>query len=259
MMIIRLMPLVVVALILIPLQAMALQLGLTPLARLLPQWFHKVACFCLGLKVHCQGQLARGRPLLLTVNHVSWLDIIVLGSVGPLSFVSKSEVGTWPIIGTFARLQRSLFVNRNKKSMTAKATATLAKRLAEGDVMVLFPEGTSTNGVHVLPFRSSLLGAVKTMSDHSQTASLTVQPAALRYTHRHGLPIGQADLPHIAWYGDMEMGGHLIALLQGGPIDVRIHFGPETELFDGADRKKLARRLQKQVASLLSSTDPVKG
>ena len=114
-----------------------------------------------GLRIEVNGRLARDAPVLVLANHVSWLDISVIGSLGPLSFVAKSEVERWPVVGLFARLQRTVFIDRARRAHTAEVNATVARRLAGGDIIVLFPEGTSSDGNRVLPFRSSLVGAAR--------------------------------------------------------------------------------------------------
>jgi 1-acyl-sn-glycerol-3-phosphate acyltransferase len=249
-----LLPLALAAMILIPLQWLALAMGWTALSGRLPQLFHKVGCFCLKIKVHCDGVLSSDRPLLLTCNHVSWLDIMVLGSIMPVSFVAKSEVRGWPLIGAFARLQRSLFINRGQKTQSRTMSELLGRRLAGGDIMVLFAEGTSSNGVHVQPFRSSLLGAVKTLAAQHERTPLHVQPLALRYTHLHGLPLGQADHPRLAWYGDMSLVPHLLDILSGPPVDVRVSFGETLVMTQACDRKKTSRLLHHKVRKLLQNT-----
>ncbi len=120
-------------------------------------WVGKV----LGLRMIVKGEIARTAPVLVVSNHVSWLDIVVLGGLVPLSFVAKSEVAGWPIIGMLARLQRSIFVDRTRRTMTADIARSIGHRLVAGDTIVLFGEGTTGDGNRVLPFRPALLASVR--------------------------------------------------------------------------------------------------
>ena len=171
-----------------------------------------------GLRIEVNGRLARDAPVLVLANHVSWLDISVIGSLGPLSFVAKSEVERWPVVGLFARLQRTVFIDRARRAHTAEVNATVARRLAGGDIIVLFPEGTSSDGNRVLPFRSSLVGAARAALSASGAGTIQLQPLAITYTRRNGLPLTRRDRPEIAWYGDMDLAPHLAALIRRRPV-----------------------------------------
>ncbi|MFI5012924.1 MAG: lysophospholipid acyltransferase family protein, partial [Hyphomicrobiales bacterium] len=178
----------------------------------------------------------------------SWLDIVVLGGLVPLSFVAKSEVAGWPIIGTLARLQRAIFVDRTRRSATADIARFIGHRLVAGDTIVLFGEGTTGDGNRVLPFRPALLAAVREAMSASGGggAPILVQPLSIVYTGLDGLPLGRADRPSVAWYGDMSLLSHLGRLLSIGPVDVTLRFGEPFEVSHG-DRKALAKRLGDEV------------
>ncbi|MBJ3777233.1 1-acyl-sn-glycerol-3-phosphate acyltransferase [Acuticoccus sp. 2012] len=218
--------------------------------RRLPLLWHRCAVRILGIRVHVHGKVADTRPLLVVSNHVSWLDITVLGSVMPLSFISKAEVASWPIFGLFAKLQRSVFVEREKRAKTGSVAEQIADRLKAGDVLVLFGEGTSSNGIHVLPFRTALVGGAARAIE-SVGGSVTVQPLAINYTQLHGLPIGRFHKPRVAWYGDMEMASHLWWVLKHGEIDVDVAFGEPLAFGEGADRKRVARDAETAVRRLV--------
>jgi len=209
-----------VTLVLIPIQMVALRFDLA-LARHLPVMFHRFLCRLLRLKVIVRGEPARDGPLFLLSNHSSWLDIVALSSVMPVSFIAKSEVGTWPIFGTFARLQRSIFVDRSKKMATRDAHQAVGHRLKRGEALVLFAEGTTSDGHRVLGFRSSLVGAA---GELVAADGARIQPVAIAYTRRSGLPIARGERPAIAWYGDMDLLPHFGGILAGGPIEVTISF-----------------------------------
>lgn len=202
----------------------------------LPMAFHRMILRLFGIAVRSCGRPCRGGTLVLA-NHVSWLDIAVIGAEVPLCFVSKSEVAGWPVIRTLARLQRTVFVDRRRKSATAEVAAAVARRLDQGESVVLFAEGTTGDGLGVLPFRSALVGAAGIAG---RGPAVGVQPLAIAYTRRNGMALTRRDRPAIAWYGDMELAPHLAALLGGGPIDVVLSWCEPLPAAVAADRKAAA-------------------
>ena len=227
-----------------------------PLRRKLPILWHHMAASLVGLKVRVKGEISVERPLLLTANHVSWLDIVALSVAGPMSFIAKQEVSKWPAFGMLAKLQRTVFVNRENRSATGEKTSEIAKRLHEGDAMVLFAEGTSTSGVHVKPFRSALLGAVQKAAGGGET--IHVQPVAIAYTHISGMPAFIDERDFTGFYGDMDLVSSLWPILKEGAIDVTICFG-EPIIADGTtDRKQLSFTLEERVRSLKSDAFAIK-
>lgn len=195
--------------------------------------FHRLVCRVLGIRRSVSGPLPVPEPMLVLSNHVSWLDIIVLGSLMPLSFVAKSEIDSWPGVNLLARAQRTVFVNRQRRVATGAVAGEIAARLAEGDAIVLFAEGTTSDGNRVLPYRSALIGA-------AGEGRVCVLPVALQYARQAGLPLTRRERPGIAWYGDMDLVPHLRALLSAPPIDVTIHIGPCLIMQGSADRKRIA-------------------
>src|SRR4029077_17442171 len=150
----------VVTAVLLPFQWIAVKLGL-PLRRRIPVLFHRMMCAILGVRVRVIGRKMPEQPLLIVANPVSWLDISVITAVAPVVFVAKQEVACWPLLGLLARLQRTVFVDRTRRHKTRDVNAEIAQRLAEGDPVVLFGEGTSSDGNRVLPFRSALIGSAR--------------------------------------------------------------------------------------------------
>ena len=238
--------LAVVTVVALPVQMAAVRLAL-PLATRLPVWWHRRALAALGVRVEVIGAPVGDRPLLVTPNHCSWLDIPVIASLMPISFVAKAEVATWPLFGLFAELQRTVFVDRTRRTATGKAANELAERLAAGDCMVLFPEGTSSTGDVVLPFRSALLGAARTAIAGGGHERVWVQPLTVAYTRIAGMPIGRAERPRVGWYGDMDLAGHLWGVFTAGGIDVEIVWGEARPFDAGTDRKALAGDLERAV------------
>lgn len=217
-------------------------------ARTFPHWYHRQVCRLLGIRINVVGEVARDRPVLLVANHTTWLDIPVLSAVAPVSFVAKKEVGSWPFVSTLARLQRTVFVDRTRRTAVGATAGEIVSRLADGDTIVLFAEGTSSDGNRVLPFMTSLFAAAKPSTGETNAApDAVVQTLSAVYTRLHGLPLGRADRPSVAWYGDMEMRGHAWQVLKAGPLDVEIRIGEPVPLASFVDRKQLARHSEAQV------------
>jgi len=240
----------ILLLVLLPLQWLALKLQ-WPLMRKFPVWFHRMVLRILNIRVEILGiPSATDRPLLFVSNHNSWLDIIVLGSTGPLVFIAKSEIASWPLFGTFARLQRSIFVDRAKRHGTGQVNQTIAKTLSGGDPVVLFGEGTSSDGNRVLPFRSALLGGLRDAMEENGRGF--VQPVSIAYRKFHGIPMGRQHREIAAWYGDMDLVPHLMRVLREGAIDVTVAFGKVLEVAHADDRKALSRNVESSVRRLVS-------
>lgn len=234
----------------IPTQWIALKLNL-PLLRKLPVWFHRTLLRILNIRVERLGSPSQqDRPLLFVSNHASWLDIVVLGSTGPLVFIAKSEIARWPVFGTFARMQRSIFVDRAKRHGTGQVNQSIAKTLAAGDPVVLFGEGTSSDGNRVLQFRSALLGGLRDAMEENGRGF--VQPVAIAYCKFHGIPMGRQHREIAAWYGDMDLVPHLLRVLRSGAIDVTVAFGKVMEVAHEDDRKALSRNVESTVRRLAS-------
>jgi lyso-ornithine lipid O-acyltransferase len=235
---------------LMPVQALLVRVS-PKAARRFPHWYHRQVCKILGITLDIDGAVESSGPVLLVSNHTSWLDIPVLSAVAPLSFVAKKEVGGWPFVASLARLQRTVFVDRTKRQSAGDAASEISERLERGDTIVLFAEGTSSDGNRVLPFKTSLFGAVKT--DASNQINAVVQTAAVVYTHLHGIPLARADRPRVGWYGDMEMQSHAWHILKSGPLRVTIKISPPVPLESYSGRKDLALSTEKSVRKAVHS------
>ena len=231
---------------LMPVQAVLLRISPSG-ARRFPHWYHRQVCRLLGVTLSIDGAVALGKPVLLVSNHTSWLDIPVLSAVAPVSFVAKKEVGSWPFVSALARLQRTVFVDRTRRQAAGDATNEITSRLAAGETVVLFAEGTSSDGNRVLPFKTSMFGAVMPDTRTETTVPVIVQTCAIVYTHRYGISLGRADRPEVSWYGDMEMQSHAWALLKSGPLSVTIRIGPPAALQTFSGRKELALSSEREV------------
>jgi len=230
--------LLITTLILAPLQMLCLWRR-WKLARKLPRYWHIVACFVLGIRVHMRGRIEPRRPLMLSANHTSWLDIIVLGRVADVAFIAKSEVKSWPVFGLFARLQNSVFIERGDRRGTGKQIGTIAARLTGGEIIILFPEGTTSDGNRLWPLKYSLFGAASSAVSEVPEGKVYVQPVAVAYTGIQGMPMGRFQRPIVAWPGDVEMLPSLAAVIRARALDVDVCFG-ESVVFDATTKRKVA-------------------
>lgn len=217
-----------------------------------PLWWHRAMLSAFGMRVQVHGMPpAPGEGTLLAANHVSWVDIMVLGSVAPLSFIAKEEVRFWPLFGQLARLQRTVFVARERRRTVKQQNADIAERLKAGDTLVLFPEGTTSDGNFIFPFKSALFAAVGIVAGEHATVR-RVQPVSIAYTGWHGLPMGRFDRPLAAWPGDVTLAPHLLGILRHGVLDIVVRFGDPIDVDATTDRKALCARCEAQVRDLVS-------
>lgn len=236
-----------ITLVLIPVQWLAIRFNLR-LKRSLPVFYHRVVCRLVGFRITVIGQRIAEHPLMIVSNHASWADISVISAVAPSVFVAKSEVGTWPLFGLLSKLQRSVFVDRSRRQKTGAVNAEIAQRLSDGDPVVLFGEGTSSDGNRVLAFRSALIGAARdVLAESGHTGRVWIQPLSIAYTGLLGLPFGRRHRPLIAWYGDLDLLPHLAGVLRKGAIDVTVTWGEPTPFDENSDRKQVTRGLEQAV------------
>ncbi len=226
----------------------------------LPGWgfiasnYYRVLCSLLRIRIRVNGAPVRDCAVLYVSNHVSWADILVIGSLSPVAFVAKKEVRNWPLVGITAELQRTVFVDRNRRHQTADAVGEMVKRLAGGTSVVLFAEGTSSDGNRVLPFRSALLGAVKHVAARSEAAGhILIQPMSISYVSTHGIPLGRQHRPLVAWYGDLDFMPHIKEFITRGAVDAVVSYGEPLKVDAAADRKALTRRLEDGVRGLMAA------
>lgn len=207
----------------------------------------------LRVRLRIVGKPVAERPALIVSNHVSWVDIPTIASIMPLVFIAKSEVRGWPLVGLAAELTGTIFVDRKRRQRTADVNAEIARRLAGNDAVVLFAEGTSSDGNRVLQFRSALIGAAsEVLTEDRAQQGVLLQPLSISYTHVDGLPMGRQHRPLVAWYGDTDFVPHLKDYVRRGAIDAVVTFG-EPVAFDGADRKAMVKSLESTVRRLTSS------
>jgi 1-acyl-sn-glycerol-3-phosphate acyltransferase len=245
--------LIMLVLALFPIQLIGIALN-NEWQRSVPHLFHRLVCKLMGVRIHEIGQRSADDPLLILSNHVSWLDICIITSLAPVVFIAKSEVARWPVFGWLAKLQRTIFIDRERRQKTGAATQEIAGRLLGGDAVVLFAEGTSSDGVRILTFRSALIGAVHhALGDSTHHTRITVQPMSLAYTRFGGLPVGRALRERVAWYGDADLIPHFIETVATGAVDVTVTWGEPVSYDVSADRKQIARIAEAEVRRMTSA------
>jgi lyso-ornithine lipid O-acyltransferase len=240
----RLLCYLLLTLCLLPLYLLFRALGARSIVNSLPVAYHRLVCMILGIKVRVHGKRSDTTPTLFVCNHVSYLDIEVMGGLVPGSFVAKAEVATWPFFKTLAKAQRTIFVERTSSKASASRDEML-KRLNTGDNLMLFPEGTSSDGTRVLPFRSALFGVAQLRRDDKP---ILVQPVAISYTRLDGIPLGRYWRPLFAWFGDLDLVPHLWQMVCLGETEAMVTFFPPTDIDQIGDRKKLAEFCFRQVS-----------
>lgn len=206
-----------------------------------PPLWHRAVAQSLGVRTRIGGIPARGSVLYVS-NHMSWLDIPVLGSHLDGSFVAKSEVGTMPVVKFLAGLQNTIYVNRGHRAGAQQQAGEICRRLAHGGNVILFPEGTSTDGVRVHAFKSALFSVL------DGNENFRIQPISLAYTHINGLPLTRQRLLDIVWIGDMEFSPHAIDFMRLGKVTATIHCHQPVRRADFPDRKALAQHCHSVVA-----------
>ena len=213
-----------------------------------PRMYWSVFAWLIGMRIRVIGTPANrrvpGQPrraVVFAANHSSWLDIATLGASLEACFVSKDAVQDWPGINLVARLGRTAYVSRQRSS-TGRESDVIRQRLDGGDDLVLFPEGTTSDGARVLPFRSSFLSVAE-----GEDPPL-VQPVSIVYDQLAGLPVGRGNRPLFAYYGATNIGKHFWRLVQchGFRATLLLHAPLDPRAF--ADRKALTRALWATVA-----------
>jgi 1-acyl-sn-glycerol-3-phosphate acyltransferase len=210
------------------------------------RWLH-ASCRTGLQRLHIDVQVAGAFPArgLLISNHMSYLDILVYSSVAPCVFVSKKEVKSWPVFGPMARMAGTVFIDRSRAADTRRVNSEMQEALSAGAVVVLFPEGTSSDGTGVLPFRPALFDAPVRTGEG-------ITPAHLGYE----LSDGSAE-NDVAYWGTMSFFPHLLKLLSKTGVRARIQFSPVSYKF--SDRKIAAEETHGMVCGLAQASSTPQG
>jgi len=210
-------------------------------------FFHHVCCIIFSMRVTVEGEMSQEKPTLFLSNHISYLDIFVLGAKLPGYFIAKSEVAGWPILGQLAKMQNTLFFERKGNKIRSQL-GIMSSHFNQAKNLILFPEGTSTEGEHVEPFKSSLLQSVEQVNK-----GVTIQPVTVAYTHYDGMLMDKSTRDQYAWYAKMPFGSHFFNALGLYNSQVKIIFHPTVKLSDFETRKGCAMHCWKEVSNGLES------
>jgi 1-acyl-sn-glycerol-3-phosphate acyltransferase len=232
-----------------PLIFMALILGkIIPFfGKWLPVIFHKLLLWLLSINVEYEGNYQRAKDCNFFVsNHLSYLDIPILGSIFPLRFVAKSEVQFWPVFGFLSKLAGTIFIKR-KRSDSIIQKSKIFDLLSSGDKVCIFPEGTTSDGNRVLDFKSSSFSAL-------ENQNFLIQPVVICYSDLNGIPINRWLRPVIAWYGDMDLKPHILKLVTLRSIKIKLIFIDPVCSTHFASRKNLSNYLEEKFKIFYSSS-----
>ena len=206
------------------------------------QIYWRGVAFIMGLHLSVKGEVTSARPVVFIANHCTWIDIIALGAVLPGCFVAKGDIANWPFISWIAKLGRTIFVSRSKATVERERDG-LTARLAAGDNIILFPEGTTSDGMRILPFQSSFLAIAQAPSNP------VIQPVTIVYDRLDGLPVQRWDRPLISWYGDMDMASHYPSIARRKSLRATMIIDPAIPAGTFPNRKALSAALAERLTA----------
>ena len=192
-----------------------------------------------AIKFIVNGRPPKAGPVLLVSNHISWLDILVIHAAGHCRFVSKSDIKHWPVLGTLTTSASTLYIERESRRDAMRVVHHMSEALTDGDIVAVFPEGTTGNGVDLLPFHANLLQA-------AIATATPVQALALRYEDAH-----ERFSPALLWLGQTTLAQSVWATLNGRQLTVVIEVMPPRRS-DHADRRALAAALREDITTVLA-------
>lgn len=212
--------------------------------------FGKIACSIFNIKVRVEGEPKLNEQTIFVGNHLSYIDIIVLGSFLNATFVAKADVARWPLFGLLARISQTVFITRNRDE-APKALENIKSSIAQGRSLIIFPEGTSTKGTEVLPFKSSLFDLF--LQDGLKD-NIKLQGFTMNIIEANGKKVAHEDDHDVyAWYADMTLLPHLWALGKSKGVTIKITFHPPRAASQYTNRKKFALDCHYDVAKGLQA------
>ena len=202
----------------------------------------RVTLAVLGVKLVVEGaeNWRAGQNYLAVSNHLSYLDILLFASYQPMCFVSTIEVKKTPLLGQLTDAGGCIYVERRSRDNLPKEIETIGDALRDGHNMIFFPEGTSTNGTSVLPFKRPLFAP-------ALHAKVPLLPAVVQLREINGSPVTAANRDQVCWYGDMEFAQHLFALAGLRSVTVALKLLPEIPVTDATTRENLVQRAQRAI------------
>ena len=223
-----------------------LQIFTKRISEKLVQIFHKLVLWLININVEVIGKRNLNNvPTLYVSNHLSYLDIPVLGSAINGRFIAKHEISNWPILGYLSKVGNTIFINRNLRFLKTNKSI-IFDHLSRGNNIILFPEGTTSDGIRVLKFKSSLLTSL-------EQKNIYIQPIVINYESINGMPLNRWLKPIIAWYGDMNLKPHLINILKLFSIKAKIRILPALNGRNFTNRKDMTSTLHHAIDSFYSN------
>lgn len=250
----KLLMILMVSALLVPLQRVVMAFTRGPRAFVLPRLWHRCLCRIIRMSIEVAGTPSTRRRTLYVGNHISHLDIVLLGSVLPACFIAKDDMQRWPGMPFIAGLQQTVFIGRRSRDAAA-AAAALAGVMRHGNNLLMFAEGTTSAGKTVAPFKSSLFSLF--VGGVDAPAGWTVQPFTLVLLGVDGHALrGDVDRDRYAFHGDMDAGAHVWSFLRGKGARLRLILHPPLQVAANTDRKALAVQTHAIVASALETHPP---
>lgn len=224
-------------------------LGQAPRAAIRRLWCRTI-CLVLGIRWRAHGQAFTACPTLYVANHVSYLDILVLGTQLDGSFIAKAEVRHWPLLGGLARLGGTLFIRRHWRDAKLQRDQ-IAARMRAGESFILFAEGTSGDGLDVLPLKTALLSVAE---PQLMDQPIAIQPVTMAYARlADGSPVDRSNAHRYAWIGDDAFLPHLWQVLKSPGVEVEIAIADATPSWAVTSRKLLGPALRHEIAGNLAT------
>lgn len=202
--------------------------------------------FGFEIKVFGYTEEMKSKNFLTVGNHMSYMDVFILASVHPTLFVTSVDMGETPVLGQVTRQAGCIFVERRNRTTIEKDVRQMTDALSHGINVTIYPEGTSTNGLHVLPFKKALLTA-------AIEAQVDILPVVLKYTEIDGEPFSAKNNDKIAWYGDMDFAPHFLKLMNTKSLKAELHFLDPIRVTKESTRHELAAQAESQIRSIYLS------
>lgn len=213
-------------------------------AHAIPRLYHNILCWFLGIRIQTKGELLSSKGTVYVSNHISYLDIIIYFTRIRASFIAKSDVAKWPVFGFLAKISQTIFIERTKAGLK-NGSKKIEMRLKQGRNLILFPEGTSTNGREVLPFKSGFF-QVLLGSEYCKY----IQPISIQLsTINDNKPREQQEYDHYAWYADMTLVPHLWKFFTLKSCGVLITYHEPIMITADMDRKLIAKKCEEAVSN----------
>jgi len=206
-----------------------------------------------GIKVNISGRPATKKTLIIC-NHISYLDILILGSKVNAIFVAKSEISNWPIINKLTAVGKTIFVRRKSRSDVKNQMQKIEKNLRDNFNVILFPEGTSSDGLQVLPFKSSLFGII----ENPRMKNFMIQSVSITYNKLDGVPVDLKYRPFLAWFGGMDLFSHAWKFLGLGTSEVQLNFQKPVKFSSFANRKIASESCFNQISNQVNRNNMTK-